>query len=106
MRCADDGDGRLQKVGNSGSFAHELGIHAHAEIVPHLLSAGCLERRNNDRFRGPWQNGAAQDDEVEGIFLAQSLPDLLANWTNMTEIQLSIPHARSTHAKKRDFSGQ
>ena len=45
---AQNGNRRLQKIGNGSSFAHELGIHADAEICAHALVASAFESWDHD----------------------------------------------------------
>ena len=67
---AEDGIGRIQKIGDGAAFAHEFGVIANREILSALLVARLLENGKDDSFSRTGENSTAQHDNMCRCFLA------------------------------------
>src|SRR5712671_959307 len=95
---ADDGHRRLEKIGDSCAFPHELWIYTYAEIFPQAFPAGLLQRRNHDAFSRARQNRTAQHDKVKRVLALQDLANVATNRLNVAEVKLAAAKARRPDA--------
>ena len=98
---ADQCHRRIAEIRDRGSFAQELGIDRHTEILAVLLSRGPLQRRDDDAVGRAGQHGAANDDDVVGGFVFEHLADLLADAFQVGEVETAVLPAWRADADQR-----
>ena len=97
---ADDGHGRLQKIGNRRALTHELRIDADAEVLSQASCRWFVPERGSRCFRRFRAERCCAARPGEMLSSLQHFADFPANRLDVTEVELAAAQARSSNAEK------